>query len=162
MIESILVPEERAKVINAKVIARVWDTKGVKVSVEGNSIQFEGEGLELLAAKNFIKAIGRGFSPIRAQRLLEDEEAQLEIVELNFGESRLRTVRSRLIGGGGKTRALLEESTGVVVSISASGAKVGEIFILVGSALGEDFGSRSLNPVEDCDVFLGKLGHSSG
>ncbi len=117
MIESILVPEERAKVINAKVIARVWDTKGIKVTLEGNSVTFEGEGLELLAAKNFIKAIGRGFSPIRAQRLLEDEEAQLEIVELDFGESRLRTVRSRLIGSGGKTRALLEESTGVVVSI---------------------------------------------
>ncbi len=117
MIEAILVPEERARVINAKVVARVWDTKGIRVRVEGNSVQLEGEGLELLAAKNFIKAIGRGFSPIRAQRLLEDEEAQLEIVELNFGENRLRTIRSRLIGSGGKTRSLLEEKTSTVISI---------------------------------------------
>lgn len=72
---------------------------------------------------DLVKAIGRGFAPHRAMRLL-DEDEYLEIVEIGdfVGKKsdKLSRMRSRLIGTNGKTRRIIEDLTGANVSIYGS------------------------------------------
>jgi len=93
------------------------DTGGVTISLK--------EGAEdpssLLRAKEVVIAIGRGFSPEHAFKLIEDENAVLDIIDLRaiFGrsESDIRRVKGRIIGMEGKTRRTIEELTDTHISI---------------------------------------------
>lgn len=71
-------------------------------------------------ARDICKAISRGFSPERSYRLLDDDEI-LEIISISnlVGKNpkRIKRIKSRLIGENGKTRTILEESTGVFITI---------------------------------------------
>ncbi len=75
----------------------------------------------LFRAKEVVTAIGRGFSPDRAFRLMRDEDAVLEVIELRelFGRSlsELQRVKGRMIGQEGKTRRIIEELTEADVSV---------------------------------------------
>ncbi|MDR0471969.1 MAG: KH domain-containing protein [Nitrososphaerota archaeon] len=67
----------------------------------------------LLKAKDVVSAIGRGFAPEIAFRLIRNEDDIYDMVDLRliFGrsESDIKRVKSRLIGTDGKTRKLIEE-----------------------------------------------------
>ncbi len=72
-----------------------------------------------LKARDIVHAMARGFSEDRAFRLL-DEDAYLEVLDIkDFAHSKNRVgqIRARLIGTRGKTRRLIEELTGVDVSV---------------------------------------------
>jgi ribosomal RNA assembly protein len=75
----------------------------------------------LFRAQEVITAIGRGFTPEGAFRLIDDEELLLEVIDLRetFGtsQSELQRVKGRLIGQEGKTRRIIEELTEADVSI---------------------------------------------
>lgn len=89
----------------------------VSISFQENSVLIEGEGLDLYQAKNIVKAIGRGFSPSNAFRLLNEDE-MLEIIELSgFNENKLRTIKARLIGTNGRTWKAIEKFSGCSLSI---------------------------------------------
>lgn len=102
-----------------------------KLSVE---LQIDGEGgvtlmlaekaedpSLLFKAKDVVTAIGRGFSPEHALRLIRDEEAMLDVIDLRtiFGksESDIRRIKGRVIGMDGKTRRTVEELTDTNVSV---------------------------------------------
>ncbi|MEM1613017.1 MAG: KH domain-containing protein [Desulfurococcaceae archaeon] len=76
--------------------------------------------LELIKAQNVVRAVGYGFSPERAFRLLEDDQV-LEVVNVRQYVSNkpnhLRRVLGRIIGEEGKTRRILEELTGTYISV---------------------------------------------
>lgn len=94
------------------------DTEG-EVNIEENP----QDPLAALKTMDLVKAIGRGFSPQRAMRLLDDDE-YLEVIELGdfIGKKsdHLSRVRSRLIGTNGKTRRIIEDLTGAHMSIYGS------------------------------------------
>lgn len=75
----------------------------------------------IFRAKDVVLAIGRGFSPENAFRLLENEDAILEVIDLReiFGRSQsdIRRIKGRVIGKGGKTRRIIEEMSGALVSV---------------------------------------------
>ena len=75
----------------------------------------------LFRAKEVVTAIGRGFSPERASRLIRDEDAALEIMDLRaiFGRSPsdIKRIKGRIIGQEGKTRRIIEELTEADVSV---------------------------------------------
>jgi ribosomal RNA assembly protein len=75
----------------------------------------------LFKAKDLITAIGRGFSPEHAFRLVRDEEAMLDLIDLRsvFGKSEadIKRVQGRIIGMSGKTRRIIEELTDTNVSV---------------------------------------------
>ncbi|MFW6117448.1 MAG: KH domain-containing protein [Thermoproteota archaeon] len=75
----------------------------------------------LFRAKEVVTAIGRGFPPETAFRLIRDPKTILKIIDLReiFGksESDIRRIKGRIIGRGGKTRRLIEELTKTDVSI---------------------------------------------
>ncbi len=74
-----------------------------------------------LRAKDLVTAIGRGFSPQRAFSLF-NEDYTLGLIDLHefFGknESEIRRVDGRIIGREGKTRRIIEELTGTLISVS--------------------------------------------
>lgn len=75
----------------------------------------------LFRAKEIVSAIGRGFSPQKARRLLDDEECMLLIIDLRDfvgkSESDIKRLSGRIIGKEGKTRKLIEELTDTYVSV---------------------------------------------
>jgi len=75
----------------------------------------------LFRAKEIISAIGRGFSPERAFRLLDDDETLLEIIDLRESLGRslsdIKRLKGRVIGKDGKTRRLIEELTEASLSV---------------------------------------------
>ncbi|OYT37831.1 MAG: RNA-processing protein [Desulfurococcales archaeon ex4484_58] len=76
--------------------------------------------LELMKARDIVKAIAYGFSPERAFRLL-DEDQVLLIIDLKqyVGDrpNHIQRILGRIIGEGGKARRVLEEMTGTYISI---------------------------------------------
>ena len=68
-----------------------------------------------LRAKDIVTAIGRGFTPETAFRLLRNEDDIFDMIDLRliFGrsESDITRVKGRIIGTEGKTRKLIEELT---------------------------------------------------
>jgi len=87
------------------------ETGGVRITIAENA---EDPSL-LFKAKAVITAIGRGFAPELAFRLIRDEDSFLEMIDLRtiFGrsESDIKRVKGRIIGMEGKTRRILEELT---------------------------------------------------
>jgi ribosomal RNA assembly protein len=75
----------------------------------------------LFKAKDTVTAIGRGFSPEHAFRLLRNEDAIFDFIDLRviFGrsESDIKRVKGRVIGANGKTRKLIEELTDASVVV---------------------------------------------
>jgi ribosomal RNA assembly protein len=69
----------------------------------------------LLKAKDVVTAIGRGFSPEVAFRLIRNEDDIFDVIDLRqiFGrsESDIKRIKGRIIGADGKTRRLIEELT---------------------------------------------------
>jgi ribosomal RNA assembly protein len=75
----------------------------------------------LFKAKDVVTALGRGFSPEHAFRLIRDEEAILDVIDLRtaFGRSEtdIKRVKGRIIGMNGKTRKIIEELTDANVAV---------------------------------------------
>lgn len=124
------IPEERVGVLIGpsgsikRKIEKLFDVNLV-VSSETGDIEVEssketGDPTALLKAQNVVLAIGRGFSPEKALRLLVDD-VLLEVIDLRdyVGRSRanLERLKGRLIGRGGRARQVIEESTDADLSI---------------------------------------------
>lgn len=67
----------------------------------------------LFRARDLVTAIGRGFAPEHAFRLIRDEDAVFDIIDLReiFGrsESDIKRIKGRIIGMEGKTRKIIQE-----------------------------------------------------
>lgn len=77
-----------------------------------------------LKARDIVLAIGRGFSPRRALRLLQEDTylAVIDIKEVTGKQTKsaLWRIRSRLIGTAGRARSRIEELSGCSVSVYGS------------------------------------------
>jgi len=75
----------------------------------------------LFRAKEVVTAIGRGFAPEPAFRLLDDEEVTFEVIDLRDivgrSASDLKRIKGRVIGKEGKTRKIIEELSEANISI---------------------------------------------
>jgi ribosomal RNA assembly protein len=75
----------------------------------------------LFRAKEVVTAIGRGFAPEVAFKLLDDEDVVLEVVDLREivgrSPSDLKRLKGRVIGKEGKTRKIIEELSEAKISI---------------------------------------------
>ena len=75
----------------------------------------------LFRAKEVVAAIGRGFAPNHAFKLLNDEDIVFEVINLREkvgrSQSDLKRLKGRVIGKEGKTRRIIEELSGANISI---------------------------------------------
>ncbi|MCS7120659.1 MAG: KH domain-containing protein [Nitrososphaerota archaeon] len=125
------IPHERIGVLigrGGEVKEKIEENLGVRLEIDGKSgdvtISLKDSVTDpsnLFRAKDVVLAIGRGFSPERAYRLIEDEETVLTVIDLRefFGksDSDIRRIKGRIIGKDGKTRKILEEMTETMISV---------------------------------------------
>ena len=118
-VEEIAIPEERKAVLigrEGKIKKEIESLTKTSITVS-DGILIKGELENVLKAKNIVEAIGRGFSPKRALRLI-DEDCQLEIISLEAEtENTRKRLFGRVIGKKGATRKIIERSTGCLLSV---------------------------------------------
>jgi ribosomal RNA assembly protein len=127
----IKIPKERVGVVigpEGRTKKSIEDKLSVELQIDGeagdvNILMKEGatDPSMLFSAKDVVTALGRGFSPEHAFRLVRDEEAVLDILDLRavFGKSEadIKRVKGRIIGMNGKTRGIIEELTDANVAV---------------------------------------------
>lgn len=122
------VPADRVGVIigrSGKTKSDIEDACSVSVSVDGQSGEIRitsPDAANILAFKavEIVLAMGRGFSPVRAMRLLRDDNS-LYVIDLRefVGRSpaQVERVKGRIIGEGGKARRNLERLSDTLISV---------------------------------------------
>jgi ribosomal RNA assembly protein len=125
------IPKERVGVLvgpDGKVKEHIEEKLSVKLQIESESggvtavlNEKANDPSLLFKAKDIVTAIGRGFSPEHAFRLIRDEDAIFDVIDLRdiFGrsESDIKRIKGRIIGMNGKTRRLIEELTEAEVTV---------------------------------------------
>jgi ribosomal RNA assembly protein len=125
------IPRERIGVligVNGSVKEHIENRLGVKLEIDSETgdvtitlKERNGDPTLIFRAKDVVMAIGRGFSPERAFKLLKNEDYMLEIIDLRDilgkSEAELRRVKGRIIGRDGRTREIIEEMSGAMVSV---------------------------------------------
>ena len=94
----------------------VLDIDSSDGTVRIKPIKNDDDPIHVWIARDIIKAIGRGFSEEKALKLL-DQDYYLDIITLEHDQNRLRQIRGRVIGEGGRTRRIIEQSTMSHISI---------------------------------------------
>ena len=116
--EQLKIPKERipmlvgTKGVTKRKIQKLTNTK-IRVNSELGDVFIEGESMDVFNSLNIIKAIGRGFNPDIALKLLS-EDYVLEVIPIeDFSRNKkdLIRIRSRLIGTEGKARKSIESLT---------------------------------------------------
>jgi ribosomal RNA assembly protein len=125
------IPKERVGVLvgpDGKVKQKIEERLMVELQVESESggvtivlSERTNDPSLLFRAKDVVTAIGRGFSPEHAFRLLRNEDDIFDFIDFRvvFGrsESDIKRVKGRIIGANGKTRKLIEELTDASVIV---------------------------------------------
>ncbi len=116
------IPKERVGILigpEGKVKQHIEEKLQVKLDVDGEgsiTLTLSEKATDpslLLKAKDVVTAIGRGFAPEVAFRLIRNEDEIFDLIDLRviFGrsESDIKRIKGRIIGADGKTRKLIEE-----------------------------------------------------
>jgi len=120
MKDFIRIPQKRINILKKddRLKDKIEEFTKTKIGLN-DDVSIEGESVDVFQAKNVIKAFGRGFDLDDCFYLLEDEYG-LEIINLSeFTKSkeRLKVLKGRIIGTGGKTKKYIEKYTDVKTSI---------------------------------------------
>jgi len=122
------VPKERIAIIigtQGRTKRRIEKLAGVKLEIDSkggeiNIMDDYADPILALKVRDVVRAIGRGFSPRRAESLFSDD-AYLEVLDIReySGKSpkRVNEIRGRVIGRDGRTREMIEEYTEAEISI---------------------------------------------
>lgn len=114
------------------------DSKTGEISIDETVAEDPSMALKAL---DIAKAIGRGFSEERALRLLDTEEYFKAIDIRDFAgknRKRIAQLKGRLIGSKGKTRRIIEELSGVDMSV------YGNTVCLIGDMLRIDIAEKAV------------------
>ncbi len=127
-IEILKIPKDRVGVLIGKkgnVKKTIEKELGVKLEIDTDgTVTIYGtdkqkDPLAVWKAKDIVRAIGRGFNPEIALRLVSDEYV-LEVIDIEdyaSSENSMRRLKGRVIGKEGKSRRYIEDLTGTNVSV---------------------------------------------
>jgi len=128
--QHVQVPDDRIGVLigeGGETMREIEERAEVRLDIDSESgkvgIETVGDPVTALKGPDIVKAIGRGFAPEEALRLLEDDMMVFDIVDIGAAtrnRNDLRRQKGRLIGENGRTRELMEELTGASVTIYGS------------------------------------------
>jgi len=102
-----------------RLIEKVSETRLKIDSEEGDVIISSEESLNAFTTQDVVKAIGRGFNPEIALKIIRENKV-LEIVDMDsFAKTKnhLMRIKARIIGREGKIRKFIEESTNTNISV---------------------------------------------
>ena len=123
------IPMERVAVLigrNGETKKDLEEKSGLKINIDSKlgEVVIDNHEVEdtlmIIKIENIVKAIGRGFSPQNAMKLMDDD-ADFFVFDLydyvGKKEAHVRRLKSRIIGKKGKTKRVLEELTEARISI---------------------------------------------
>ena len=123
----VTVPKDRIGVLigeGGETMRDIEERAEVRLDIdsETGSVRVEsvGDPIVGLNGPDIVKAIGRGFAPEDALRLLEDDLKMFELVDIEAAtrnKKDLRRKKGRLIGEDGRTRELMAELSGADVVV---------------------------------------------
>ncbi|MDY6769327.1 MAG: KH domain-containing protein, partial [Candidatus Nanohaloarchaea archaeon] len=107
------IPEERVSVLigeDGETLQEIQDLTGTDIDLDGVEVEIDGDPMEEIRAFNIVKAIGRGFDPDRALRLLEDNAdlCVMDVTGFAPTDSAKERLKGRVIGRDGETREKIE------------------------------------------------------
>ena len=128
--QHVKVPDDRIGVLigaGGETMREIEERAEVRLDIDSESgnvrIESVGDPITGLKGPDIVKAIGRGFAPEDALRLLDDDMMMFDVVDIEAAsrnQNDLRRHKGRLIGEGGRTRELMQELTGASVTIYGS------------------------------------------
>ncbi|ELZ29215.1 RNA-processing protein [Halosimplex carlsbadense 2-9-1] len=128
--QHVKIPQDRIGVLigeGGATLREIEDRAEVRLDVDSETGQVKveqtGDPLTALKGPDIVKAIGRGFAPEEAMRLLDDEMMMFDIIDIDAAarnRNDLQRHKGRLIGEDGRTRELMEELSGASVVIYGS------------------------------------------
>lgn len=126
------IPEDRIGVLigpggRTKRDIRARTQTEIDIDAQEGEVRISGpdtDPIRAIKARDIVIAIGRGFSPERAMRLLK-ENAYLGVLDIKFTTGKrekaaLRRIRARAIGTHGRARSRIEELSGCSMSVYGS------------------------------------------
>ena len=120
MIEIVRIPADRKAAFIGKggrVKARIEKATQTDIEVSEDVRIMGDDPILFLKAKDIVIAIGRGFSPKQAERLL-DEDCYLHVISLDGKCPKKRErLLGRVIGREGRSKETIEEETGASICI---------------------------------------------
>jgi ribosomal RNA assembly protein len=123
-IGALIGPEGQVKAVIEKKLSVELQVESETGGVTITLLPTASDPTVLFRARETVTAIGRGFSPERAFRLLhddDDDEVLLKVIDLRDvvgrSQSDIKRLKGRVIGKNGKTRMLIEELTEASLSI---------------------------------------------
>jgi ribosomal RNA assembly protein len=141
-IEMLRVPDRRKPVLigeGGRVKKSIEKKTNTAISIN-DVVEIEGEALDVLKARDIIKAIARGFSPEEAFLLL-DESCRLIVISLTGEkESTIKRLMGRVIGRKGTTLKIIERETGSKIVVSGKTVSI---------ICGEDTAQKAREAVEN-------------
>ncbi|MGA8541966.1 MAG: KH domain-containing protein [Thermoplasmata archaeon] len=126
------IPEDRVGVLigpGGRTKREIRTRTGTKIDIDAKEGEVriaapDSEPIPAMKARDIVVAIGRGFSPERAMRLLRDD-TYLGVLDIKFTTGKrekaaLRRIRARAIGTHGRARSRIEELSGCSMSVYGS------------------------------------------
>ncbi|MGC8586915.1 MAG: KH domain-containing protein [Candidatus Micrarchaeia archaeon] len=115
-----LIPRERAKLLNGKLLEELEKRLGCSIRIsDENAVTLDGDAYLEYNAKGVIFAFGRGFDAETSCKLLDDAHF-LEVIDLKErigDESRRKQIKARIIGRGGAAKTYIEKFSGTNISV---------------------------------------------
>ena len=128
--QHVKIPQDRIGVLigeGGETLRRIEELAEVRLNVDSEngsvSVDAVGDPVQALKGPDIVRAIGRGFTPDEALRLLDTDMMMFDMIDIEAhsrNKNDLQRLKGRLIGEGGRTRELLEELTGASVVIYGS------------------------------------------
>jgi len=142
--KEVRIPEERVGVVigeGGETKEDIQDITNCDLEIEDNLVRIEGEALDEMSAQKVIKAIGRGFNPDKAIKIVE-RDATLHIIDIkNYhqNKSRQEQLKGRIIGRDGEARRHIEKEANIEISV------YGKTIGLIGKAQNIEVALEAIN-----------------
>lgn len=128
--QHVKVPDDRIGVLigaGGETMREIEEQADVRLDIDSETgkvaVEKVGDPVTGLKGPEIVRAIGRGFAPEDALRLLDNDMMMFEVVDIDAAarnKNDLRRMKGRLIGENGRTRELMQELTGASVVIYGS------------------------------------------
>lgn len=142
--KEVRIPEDRVGVVigeGGETKEDIEDITDCELEIQDNLVRIEGDALEEMTAQKVIKAMGRGFNPDKALKIVERDVTLhiLDIKDYDQNQSRQEQLKGRIIGRDGEARRHIEKEANI--NISVYGTTIG----LIGKAQNIEVALEAIN-----------------
>lgn len=120
--KEVRVPEDRVGVLigeGGETKEEFEDLTDTELHIKGNLARVEGEPLDEMTGQEIVKAMGRGFPPQKAFKLVEEEKILylMDIGRYADTKNSEERLKGRVIGRDGEARRHIEKMTETEISV---------------------------------------------